>query len=215
MATGVDDAPWVLNLPDPVRRELQRAIIRWISGDPDQARLHCNELWAAGYRELQLLGTALLGTQSEDWVPDWAEKRAPDSMDRLALTALAAEGLTGWRMENTRAYLNRIEAWLQDKRARMQYFGLTALQEVLELEGDWFPEFFEILDGYHWEPRGEARKVFVTLLQKAAQKSSGEMAGFLLSVIEKNPEKPAPYLAALGRYFPDRQNRLFRQALSR
>ncbi|MBN1267819.1 MAG: DNA alkylation repair protein [Anaerolineales bacterium] len=214
MATGVDDAPWVLNLPDPVRRELQRAIIHLVGDQREQVGAICTELWATGYREIQMLAASLLGRQSQDWVPAWAEERGPECMDRPALTALATEGLAGWRSANMPVYLAQVETWLQDKRSRMQVFALIALQELLDEEGDWLPAFFDILERYHWEPGGEARKVFLSLLQRAARHSRGEMAGFLLSLLNENPDKPAPYLSSLENYFPDRQVRLFRQALS-
>ncbi len=212
-ATGVDDAPWVLHVPDPILRELQRALIRWVRERPQLAEALCTALWDPGYREMQLLAAGLLGHQSCMWVPDWAQNRAADSRDRPALAALASDGLAGWRTMHTGEYFGRAETWLQDKNTRLQTLALLSLQP-LDLEGDWLPSVFDLLERCSWEPRAGSGKAMEALLQALAAFSGSETTGYMLQMLKEQPQKAQPFVPALQGILQDHQFTLLQQALS-
>lgn len=213
-ATGVDDAPWVLHVPAPIIREVQRALLRWLGDNPEQTREHSAALWAAGFRETQQIAAALLGEQKKEWVADWAETRARDCRDRPVLAELAAIGLKGWRSSDASGYLKRAETWLGDRNARMQAFALLALAEVPLESCAQLPEVFDILERYSWEARGETEKALRALLQRLAAASDRETAGFLLEQLAVRPERITPFLTSLHPYFSERHIHLFELAVT-
>ena len=212
IATSVDDAPWVLHVPDPIIRELQRTLVRWLGDNPEQTREHSAVLWAAGYRETQQIAAALLGEQKHEWVADWAETRARECRDRPVLADLAATGLKGWRSSSAQGYLKRAETWLGDRNTRMQAFALLALAEVPGESGSQLPAVLDILERYHWKARGETEKALRVLLQRLAAASDRETAGFLLEQLAVRPERITPILPFLRPYFSDRHIYLFELA---
>ncbi len=207
--------PWMFDVPSPFLRTLKQFLTDQLQGRPQLMWNIAEELWQAGYRETQLLAADLASLGEDEGVGDWAEARAHESLDSVTLTALAGNGLAGWRRADTEGFLRVVLFWLKEGNARIKTLAVHALTAaVKDSSFKDLPTVYRLIHSLEQPKRGELRRALVLLLRALALRSPAETTHFLLDRIQRGGEEDRRLAQQVQEVLPAAQRAAIQDTLS-
>lgn len=131
-----DPAPLMnsYNVPKPVLRHIQQAMIPLASISPTQALELSKTLWSEPYLETHLLAAFLVGQIPSDQARDTLEqihKWVLVGIDEQFLKPLAEVSLQRLRQEVPTLLIRQIEIWLEDPNLIVRQFAIQSLIPII------------------------------------------------------------------------------------
>jgi hypothetical protein len=215
VVSEADETILAFDVPKPLMRALSHGLCDRLGDQPASAFPAAAALWEAGYRETRILASTILGEQSGEQVPNWAETWAVESEDRIALQMLAAKGLVSWRRAAPTAFLEKAEGWLGSTEKKLWSFSLLALQSAVEdASFEDLPTVFRLLDGATSRFRGVHIHALSQLISALARRSPPEAAHYLIDELASGGPTITRMVQNTLEIFPKRQRQLLERALS-
>jgi hypothetical protein len=207
--------PWTFDVPAPVLRTLRQFLIERLEGRLKLLWSIADELWHAGYRETQVLAAELASLGKDEWVGDWAEARAHESLDSTTLMALADSGLAGWRHADPQGFLGTVLHWLKEGNARTKTLGILALNATVQQSSfKDLPTVYRMIHSLEQPKRGELKRALVLLMRTLARRSPAETTHFLLDRIQRGGEEDRRLAQQVQEVLPEAQRITIQDTLS-
>ena len=211
----VDETYRAFGAPKPLMRAISFGLLTRLEEQPTASLPAAAALWEAGYRETRALASVILGKQSGENVPGWAETWALECDDQIALWELANQGLASWRVTDPTTFFERVEIWLGSTEKKLQSFALLVLQSAVEDPSfEDLPTVFRLLDGKTGRFDGVLFHTLNRIINALARRSPPEAARFLMDELTGGSPGAKRMVRNTMERFPVPQRDLLERALS-
>jgi hypothetical protein len=122
------------NVPKPVLRHIQKALIPFASNSPNQALALSQTLWSEPYLETHLLAAFMVGQIPSDQATDTIQQIQQwvlGGIDERFLKPLAEASLQRLRQEDPSLLIHQIEIWLEEPNLILRQFAFQALIPII------------------------------------------------------------------------------------
>lgn len=206
------------HVPAPVIRLALRAITPLAEQDALGAYALADTLWAEPNFEFRLVAAGLLGKiPAEPYEPllERVKSWTNACHEERLLTTLVTSGLSRLMLENPRAYLEVMRAWLEDEEAHQKQLGLRAMLALLEDSNfENIPLLFRLLAPLARAGPGQLRPDLLAVMRALARRSPQETAFFLKENLAREANAGVAWLARNSlKHFPAESQDSLRRAL--
>ncbi|MFZ6031453.1 MAG: DNA alkylation repair protein [Chloroflexota bacterium] len=206
------------NVPAPVLREVQHALIPSVSADPQAALALCQALWEEPILEHRLLAAGVLGelppadsAAQVELLRSWIESIPEEQV----LTAVLQQGTRQLRQHQPERLLALAEGWLNRTQVLWLQAGLRLLETLAGEPGfENLPAIYTRITSLARTLPAPARSHMVALLRALLRRAPSEAAFFLRDNLKapNNPDTPWLIRQLLDEFPQEIQNSL-RQSL--